>query len=191
MGFIKFNRKEAEQKANSFGAIAEGDYELFIKDGKWDPQTGKPDKAPYFNLELAIRTDVDQDHGGRKLFHSFYISRNEEKVDQSMDFINRFNLALGIPDGVEFATEESWLKYIIGKPVKAHVGQREYNGKTYAEVKYFMESEFAEMAAQENQSNSSGLTKTETKPKPNPKIDDDPFSSDGQTIDISDDDLPF
>lgn len=187
MGFIKFNRNEAEKKANSFGAIAEGDYELFIKDGKWDPQTGKPDKTPYFNLELAIRTDVDQEHGGRKLFHSFYISRDPEKAETSMDFIDRFNLALGIPDGVEFDTEEQWLNYIIGKPVKAHVGDREYNNKTYAEVKYFMESEFAEITAQDTQSSSSGLTKTETKPK----IDDDPFANDNGTIDIGDDDLPF
>ena len=186
MAFIKFNRKEAEEKTNSFALIAEGDYELFVKDGEWRPMVDKPDKAPNFNLELVIRSDVEQDHKGRKIFHTFYISRDPEKTEQSMDFINRFNLALGIPDGVEFETEEQWLNFIIGKPVKAHVGQKEYNGKTYAEVKYFMETEFSEMSEQEQQTSSSGLKPAENQSK----IDDDPFSG-GGTIDIDDDDLPF
>lgn len=189
MAFLKFNRKAAEEKSNSFSLIAEGDYELFVKEGKWEPKVDKPNETPLFNLELVIRSDVEQEHKGRKLFHSFYISRDPEKEEQSMDFINRFNLALGIPDGVEFDTQEQWLSFIIGKPVKANVYHKPYNGKEYANIKYFMETEYPEMEEQQQQSSSSGLKPAERE-STYTKIEDDPFSG-GGTIDIDDDDLPF
>lgn len=192
MGFMKFNRKDAEEKAAQFGAIAEGEYELYVAEGEWRPLLDKPDKTPNFNLQLVIRKDVEgQASAGRKIFHTFYISRDPEKVDQSMDFIHRFNLALDLPDGVDFETQEQWLKYVIGKPVKAYVGHKEYNSKTYAEIKEFMLTEYPEFTAPEK--GGSGI-KPASKPKPEysmSAIDDDPFSNDGGSIDITDDDLPF
>lgn len=196
MSFLKYNKTEAKKQADSFGLIAEGEYELYVMKAEWRPLVDKPDKTPYFNLELAIRSDIAQEHGGRKIFHSFYVSRDPEKVENSMNFINRFNLALDIPDGVDFPTEESWLKYIIGKPVRGYVGIHEHNGKKYPEIKEFLLTQFTEMS--EQSSNSSGIQKVDKpaakvdKPKENyTKIDDDPFSNDGGPIDISDDDLPF
>lgn len=185
MAFLKYNKAEAEKKANSFGAIADGEYELVVLEAEWRPMVDKPDKTPYFNLQLGIRSDVDQDHGGRKVFHSFYVSRDPEKAEQSLDFINRFNFALNVPDEVEFETEEQWTNFITGKPVKAKIAteKREYNGKTYenTNIKYFMETEFPDVAKPQAKPNSSGQS----------KLDDDPFSNNGGTIDIGDDDLPF
>ena len=187
MAFIKFNRKEAEAKANQFGAIEEGDYELYVVEGEWRPMLDKPDKTPNFNLKLKIRSDVGQAAAGRTLFHSFFISRDPEKAATSMDFIDRFNVALGLPDGVEFETEEQWISYITGKPVKAHVIQREYNGKTNPAIQYFMETEHPEMTEQDKPS--SGMKPASTQQQS--KVDDDPFANNNGTIDINDEDLPF
>ena len=187
MAFIKFNRKEAEAKANQFGAIEEGDYELYVVEGEWRPMLDKPDKTPNFNLKLKIRSDVGQAAAGRTLFHSFFISRDPDKAETSMDFIDRFNVALGLPDGVEFETEEQWISYITGKPVKAHVIQREYNGKTNPAIQYFMETEHPEMTEQDKPS--SGMKPASQQQQS--KVDDDPFANNGKTLDISDDDLPF
>ena len=194
MAFIKFNKKETEKKANSFGAIADGEYELLVTKNEWRPMLDKPDKTPYFNVELTIRSDVDQEAAGRKIFHSFYISRDPEKAQGSLDFINRFNLALGLPDGVEFETEEEWTKWTVGKPVRAKLKNEtsEYNGKTYenVRVKYFMLSEYPDVEMEMDKP--SGITKVEKQQPQVNKIDDDPFANDNAgTIDISDDDLPF
>ena len=199
MAFIKFNKKETEKKANSFGEIPDGDYELLVTKAEWRPMLDKPDKTPYFNLELTVRTDVDQECGGRKIFHSFFVSRDPEKVENSMDFINRFNLAIGMPDEVEIETQEQWCDFILGKAVKAKVKNEksEYNGKTYENVriKYFSETEHEEITHEMDKP--SGIQpvkdkkKAAAKPKQEKKLEDDPFANDGETIDIDDDDLPF
>ena len=199
MAFIKFNKKETEKKAKSFGEIPDGDYELLVTKAEWRPMLDKPDKTPYFNLELTVRTDVDQEGGGRKVFHSFYVSRDPEKVENSMDFINRFNLAIGMPDEVEIETQEQWCDFILGKPVKARLKTKPntYNGKTTdrQEISFFSETEYADVTHEMDKP--SGIQpvkdkkKAAAKPKQETKVDDDPFANDDGTIDISDDDLPF
>lgn len=199
MTFIKFNKKEAEKKANSFGDIPDGEYELLVTKAEWVPLLDKPDKSPYFNLELTVRTDVEQECGGRKVFHKFYRSRDAEKAENAMDFIHRFNLAIGMPDGVEIETEEQWTDYILGKAVigKLKNETSQYQGKTYENlnVKSWKPTEFEEINHKLDKP--TGIEKV-TKPKKQTKqqenytkIDDDPFANDGGTVDIDDDDLPF
>ena len=194
MAFIKFNRKEAEKKANSFGEIPDGTYELLVTKAQYFPLLDKPDKSPYFNLELTVRTDVEQECGGRKVFHKFYVPRDEEKAEKAMGFIDRFNLAINMPDEVEIDTEEQWCDYILGKAVKAKIKNEksEYQGKTYenTNIKNFSETEHAEITHEVDKP--SGIQKVKDKPKKqDSKLEDDPFADDGGTIDISDDDLPF
>ena len=193
MAFIRHNKAEAEKKANSFGAIADGEYELVVLEAEWRPMLDKPDKAPYFNLKLGIRADVEQEHQGRNVFHSFFISRDEEKVEQSMDFIHRFNFALGVPDGADFETEEQWVNYVIGRAIKGKIATEteEYQGKTRenTKIKYFSITEFPDVAKVDKPS--SGIKPAKKQENYTKIQDDDPFSNDGGTIDIDDDDLPF
>lgn len=177
MAFLKQNNKKAQEEKKNFGLIPEGDYEVFATEGKWED---KPGKTPRANFTFVLRSDVDQAAKGRKVFHDFYISRDPEKVETSLGFIERFNLEIGVPDGVEFETQQEWINYVLGKPVKAHIGTKEYNGKEYNEIKWFNESEFKEMKEQ---------PKPEDKPT-TPALARDPFEG-GGSIDISDDDLPF
>lgn len=176
MAFLKQNNKRAEEGKGSFGLIAEGDYEVFATEGKWED---KPDKTPRANFTFVIRSDVDQEFKGRKVFHDFYVSRDPEKVEVSLGFIERFNLEIGVPDGVEFETQQQWINFVLGKPVKAHIYIDEYNGKENNKIKWFNESEFKEMKEQPKPEASSEQLQRASQSIPD------------MTIDISDDDLPF
>lgn len=180
MAFLKQNNKKAQEEKGSFGLIPEGDYEVFATEGKWHGHEDKPDKTPFANFTFVVRSDVDQAAKGRKVFHSFYISRDPEKVETSLGFIERFNLELGVPDGVEFETQQQWINYVLGKPVKARIGSREYNGKEYNEIKWFNESEFKEMKEQPKPDSSAQLQRA-TESIPNTDF----------SLDIDDDSLPF
>lgn len=178
MAFLKQNNQKAKEGKGSFGLIAEGDYEIFATEGKWHDEAGKTPRA---NFTFVVRSDVDQEFKGRKVFHDFYVSRDPEKVETSLGFIERFNLDLGVPDGVEFDTQQEWINYVLGKPIQARIGTKEYNGKEYNEIKWFNPSEFQEMKEQ---------AQPENKEKLSAKFAQDPFAG-GGSIDISDDDLPF
>lgn len=179
MSFLKQNNKQAEETKGSFGLLPDGDYEVFAVDGKW---TDEPNKTPNANLTFVVRSDVEQAGKGRKVFHTFYISRDPEKVETSLGFIQRFNLELGVPDGVEFSTQQEWINYILSKPVKARIGKREYNGKEYNEIKWFNKSDFQAIDMSQNQ--------VENKPT-SPGLDKAVDQVSSGAIDISDEDLPF
>lgn len=180
MSFLKQDNKRANETKGSFGLITTGDYEVMAIEGKWDDPTDQT-KTPRANFTFVVRSDVDQEFKGRKVFHDFYISRDPEKVETSLGFIERFNLELGVPDGVEFATQQEWINFVLGKPVKARIATKEYNGKEYNEIKWFNESSFKQVSAQATQTpaqNAGTALPSTTQEAPG-------------SIDISDDDLPF
>jgi hypothetical protein len=184
MSFLKQNNERANESKKGFGLLPDGDYEVFATEGKWEDKVGK---TPNANFTFVVRSDVEQEGKGRKVFHTFYISRDPEKVETSLGFIERFNLELGVPDGVEFATQQEWINFVLGKPVKAHISKREYNGKEYNEIKWFNASDFKVIdpavinaGKEEKKPESKGLS----------RVDEDPFAGNG-SINITDDDLPF
>lgn len=183
MAFLKQNNKRAGESKGQFGLIADGDYEIMATEGKWHDEAGKTPRA---NFTFVVRSDVEQEFKGRKVFHDFYVSRDPEKVETSLGFIERFNMDLGVPDGVEFATQQQWINYVLGKPIKAKIGKREYNGKEYNEIKWFNPTEQStvnqQLASQTpGQNAGTELPTTQTA---------DPFANPGN-IDIDDSDLPF
>lgn len=183
MTFLKQDNKRAVENDNGFGIIPEGDYEVIVSGGEYRV---KDQSWPNFNLELTIRSDVDQEFKGRKVFHTFWLSQKKETSLQiCMNMIEAFGHKVGVPDGVEFETEQQWVNFIIGKPVKAHVAIEEYNNKEKNVVKYFNESEFMDVVAEARATYNSDTNNYA-------RVDDDPFAKDNyRTVDISDDDLPF
>jgi hypothetical protein len=151
MSFLKQNNKRAEENKQSFALLAEGDYEVFATEGKWHDEVGKTPRA---NFTFVVRSDVDQPGKGRKVFHDFYVSRDPEKVETSLGFIERFNLELGVPDGVEFSTQQEWINFVLGKPVKARVYIDKYNDKENNKIKFFNASDFKEISEQPKPQNS-------------------------------------
>lgn len=181
MAFLKQDNKRAVENDNGFGIIPEGDYEVIVSGGAFRDDAQQ--SWPNFNLELTIRSDVDQEFKGRKVFHTFWLSQKKEtSLQVCMNMIEAFGHKVGVPDGVEFETEQQWVNFVIGKPVKAHVVIEEYNNKEKNVVKYFNESEFMEVRhVEEKKTEYNSYT----------RVDDDPFANNGKTLDISDDDLPF
>lgn len=192
MAFFKQNNKRAEENAMNFKPLPEGEYEVMATKGKYEAEPGK---TPNINLEFTIRSDVEQQGKGRKVFHRFFISQDHEVKEGKtkspyefcMQMIEEFGLHVGVPDGADFPDEQAWVNYILGKPVKAKLYIDEYNGKENNKVKYFNKTDYPMVKQQV----SSGVANGTSVPPANTVIDDDPFANDGTPIDISDDDLPF
>ena len=178
MAFLKQNNGRAKESKSQFGLITEGEYEIMATEGKWHDEAGKTPRA---NFTFTVRSDVEQEFKGRKVFHDFYISRDPEKVETSLGFIERFNMDLGVPDGVEFESQQQWINYVLGKPIKAKISKREYNGKEYNEIKFFNPTEFSSVSQQVTAGQNAG---TELPTGAN-------VSFEGGQLDITDDDLPF
>jgi single-stranded DNA-binding protein len=157
MGFkIDYNNTGAEP-------VKPGEYEVVPSAYDISTSTNGNQKVT-FNYE--IRSDVDQPAQGQEIRYD-----NFTVTDNAMWRFNQAAKAVGIPDGLDMDATK-FAEAFKGKPLRVVVGEREYNGNKYPQVKLFKESE------------ASG--------KPNiQNSKDDPFASDGKPIDISDDDLPF
>jgi hypothetical protein len=191
MAFFKQDNKRAKENSNSFAPLPEGDYEVLVTKGSY---RAEPDKTPNINLELTVRSDIEQEGKGRKVFHTFWISQDhtvkEGKTKSPFEFcmamIEEFGLHVGIPDGAEFPDEQAWVNYILGKPVKARLFIDEYDGKENNKVKWFNKSDNPGVKQQQSAGDIAGTNVGKA-----PANAEDPFADDGQPIDITDDDLPF
>jgi hypothetical protein len=199
MAFFKQDNKRAEENANSFKPIPEGDYEVLVTKGAYRPVEPGKTKTANINLELTVRSDVEQEHKGRKIFHTFWISdpslpakegKTKTPFEFCMGMIEEFGLHIGIPDGAEFPDEAAWVKYVTGKPVKARIHIEEYDGKENNRVKWFNKSDNPMVKAQQTKGELDGTSVGKANNTP-PANAEDPFANNGQPIDISDDDLPF
>jgi Protein of unknown function (DUF669) len=194
MAFFKQDNKRAQENANSFAPLPEGDYEVFATVGKYEAEPGK---TPNINLQFTVRSDVEQEGKGRKVFHRFWISQvmtpregqTKSPYEWCMQNIEEFGMHVGIPDGAEFPDEAAWVNYILGKPVKARLKITEYDGKERNEIAWFNKSDYPNMKEQVSKGVAEG---TSVPPAGKAPVDhEDPFANDGTPIDISDDDLPF
>jgi hypothetical protein len=179
MGFLKFSKDKALDADKGFGLIEPGDYEFLIQKAEWRV---KGQSTPNFNLTLVIRSDFEQDYKGRMIFHSFYISKDPSKVENSMNMLQSFLLKIGAADGQDFTTEAEVAAFMVGKAVAGEIYTDVFEGKEKSKARNFSISDLA--GGVEKKDTTMGKA-TET------KVTDDPFANDGKTIDISDDDLPF
>ena len=186
MGFLKFSKDKAVEADKGFGLIEPGDYEMFVSKAEWRT---KNQSTPNFNLTLVIRTDVDQDYKGRSVFHSFYISKDAEKKETSMNMLMAFLHKIGATDGMDFTTEKEVAAFMVGKAVVGTVDTEEYKGKKNSRIQGFTVSDLlGEPINTEDKKDTSMKKAGETKKT---TAEDDPFDDSHKTIDISDDDLPF
>jgi hypothetical protein len=173
MGFMIFNKEKAKKADNKYGVITPGKYEVFVTEGSYRAEAGK---TPNINLQLVVRSDIEQEYKGRKVFHTFWISdKSEAKREACLNMMQSFINKIGAPDGVNFETPEQWIEFTLGKPITAQIEVEEYNGKERNIIKYFNVSDQQGQAVQQEEKQESN----------------DPFKNDGQPIDITDEDLPF
>lgn len=113
-------------------------------------------------VTLTVRDDVSQEGGKRKIFDNIVFT------EKAMFKVNQFANAVGIEGAGnldEFASQALY------KPVRIKNKHEEYNGKTNDKVAFYNPAQV--------EYNGQGGTSA------------DPFANDSNTIDISDEDLPF
>ena len=104
--------------------LPEGSYEVYVSEYTLDSE----EKG---SLTLIVRNDIEQKYGKRRMWVNLNTNPN---IAWKLSTIAR---AAGVPSGTDFDTFEAYLKAVTGKSMKVTVAHREYNGKTYVDVKGF------------------------------------------------------
>ncbi|HBF73748.1 MAG TPA: hypothetical protein DDW71_00615 [Lactobacillus sp.] len=139
------------------------------------------------DLDYRVRTDVEQSFQGATINYDSYNDSPKAKYR-----IDRFISCLipAVPDHKDFETIQNWAKQMMGCAVRVQVVmETNNNGKTYATVKSVMQSAKPEIDGKpfivgEIQENNQ-------RPKAKAPSSADPFTNNADTVDVSDDDLPF
>ena len=123
MPLIRINDVETK-KTTTPDILPEGSYEVYVSEYSMDSE----EKG---SLTLTIREDIEQDYAKRKMWVNLNTNPN---IAWKLSTIAR---AAGVPAGTDFDTFEDYMRAVTGKSMKVVAGHREYNGKTYVDVKGF------------------------------------------------------
>lgn len=118
---------------STFEQIKPGEYEVTVVN--YEQKTASTGKNMVV-VDYEIRSDVDQPCQGQKiLFDKFIVSENTTWRFQQASKAAQF------PDGMTFASYKEWADTFLNKHLRLVVGEREYNGKKFAQVNGFKESQ--------------------------------------------------
>lgn len=118
---------------STFEQIKPGEYEAIVINYEQKESSTKKNMVV---VDYEIRSDVEQPCQGQKiLFDNFIVS------EKTMWRFQQASKAAQFPDGMEFSNYKEWADAFLNKPVRLVVGEREYNGKKFAEVKALKVSE--------------------------------------------------
>lgn len=134
------------EEVQDFDLIPKGEYEVIIT--KIEERTTQ-NGATGLNFTLVIRNDVDQKCRNRLIFHTLWKRREPTQTDMqvqgySFNQVMQLAKAIRLPSGKSYETLYKLLDDISGKIMRVTVGHREYNGRTYEEVKFMNETKFPE-----------------------------------------------
>ena len=130
MPLIRINDVETKKETKPLDILPEGSYEVYVSEYKMDDE----EKGSF---TLTVREDVEQDYPKRKMWVNLNTNPN---IAWKLSTIAR---AAGVPAGTDFDTFEDYMRAVNGKSMKVVVGHREYNGKTYVDVKGFYPTRLA------------------------------------------------
>ncbi|WP_337220571.1 DUF669 domain-containing protein, partial [Staphylococcus epidermidis] len=116
-----------------FEPIKPGEYEVTVINYE---QTTSQNGNPRIVVDYEIRADVDQPCQGQKILYD-----NFTVTEKAMWRFQAASKAAGFPDGMEFDSYKAWAEAFLNKHLRLDVGEREYNGKKYPQVKGFKESQ--------------------------------------------------
>lgn len=121
------------QAKEGFTPITPGEYEVVVLN--YELKKSSTDKN-VVTVDYEIRSDIDQPFKGQKiLYDNFIVSENTMWRFQSASKAAQF------PNGKEFNSFKEWAEFFLNKNLRLVVGEREYNGKKYTQVKGFKESQ--------------------------------------------------
>lgn len=116
------------EEDKSFEIIAKGDYEVYVEAFDEPEVNGEFERS---SLLLRVRDDIDQEFQNRTIYVNLNTNPNIAWK------LSNIATAAGVPKGTEFETLKDYLKELKGSSMKVKLDHREYNGKTYPDVKRF------------------------------------------------------
>ena len=154
------------------GGLADGTYEVVVYLTKQDAAKSGTE---FINLDLIVRNDVEQKGKNMHVFHKIWASKETGQFNAQA--INTIGKALQLQNGKEYSSLEELMQDMTFKTCRVTVKneESEYNGNTYQNLNI----------KKWDVSNLTGPLGHEFKKK------DNSFVTDGKSLDISDDDLPF
>lgn len=185
----------------NYDPVPTGTYEMIINNAKED---ATKNGAETLQIDLLVRNDLDKVPGLAETnakFHNRHIFMdNWKRKDTNQYDLDGFQYILqaaGVPEKTPLHTVDDFIKLIVGAPVRVYVKQEEntYNGNTSMVNRvapwYFEVTKFA--SVQHAFKNSKNAPTQNTAPANSSQNGTSAglFENSGDSVDISDDDLPF
>ena len=120
------------EQAKGFEPIKPGEYEVTVVN--YELKTAQSGNNQVV-VDYEIRSDVDQPCQGQKILYD-----NFTVTEKAMWRFHAASKAAGFPSGKSFKSYKEWADELLNKPLRLVVGEREHNGKKYAQVNGFKES---------------------------------------------------
>jgi hypothetical protein len=155
-------------KAQEFGALPEGEYEVFVTGAA--KKTGSNGITEGVGLVLTVRNDTEQKGAGRKVRHTVWFTEKTEGIVQG------FFKGMNFPDGTDFDGLDEIADAVKALPVRVKLKINKDN-TDFNEVAFFKVTNIGGFYDGEMEGTASSASNAPT--------------GDNKPIDISDDDLPF
>jgi hypothetical protein len=129
---LKIDHSKAE---GGFTLLPKGEYEVFAKVFDTSVSQSGNDMVSF---NYVVREDVpgQEDFKGQEIRFDRFVD-----TEAAHWRVHAASKASGMEHGVEYDTLEEWARAFKGRSLRVIVDHREYNGKTYPEVKGFKESQ--------------------------------------------------
>lgn len=121
------------EQAKGFEPIKPGEYEVTVIN--YELKTAQSGNNQVV-VDYEIRSDVDQPCQGQKILYD-----NFTVTDKAMWRFHSASKAAGFPSGKSFKNFKEWADAFLNQHIRVVVGEREHNGKKYAQVNGFKESQ--------------------------------------------------
>lgn len=119
---------EEEKKVTEYTPLPEGFYEVYVHAYDEPELMGDFERG---SILLKVRDDLNEEHAGRNIYVNLNTNPN---IAWKLSNVAR---AAGVRAGTDFETLADYFKSVKGKSMRIKLAQREYNGKTYPDVKAF------------------------------------------------------
>lgn len=124
----KITITEDTSTTTEYTPLPEGFYEVYVHAFDEPELVGELEKSA---LLLKVRGDLEEEHAGRNIYVNLSTNPN---IAWKLSNIAR---AAGVPAGTDFEGFKDYLMAMKGKSMRIKLAHREYNGKTYPDVKAF------------------------------------------------------
>ena len=120
------------------GNVDIGWYEAIIETAE---EGATQNGAPYLNIVLTVRNDVDQPCQDGTIYYPLYLKGSPSADDAacngySSKQVQGLSRAAELPNGQQYSSIQEWCDALVGRPVRIEVYEDTYEGKTKIKSRY-------------------------------------------------------